>query len=62
MLKTMEIINLYQICVYCKINGSIINMKCKNLAENAMSEVHYSIKNLPSFVSNYRSTVNTYAF
>ena len=37
-----------------------IGRKSKNLSKNAMSEVHYSTKNLQPFASNYRSTSNTY--
>ena len=53
---------LCQIYVHCSINGSIISRKSKNLSKNAMSEVHFSTKNLPPFASNYRSTANTYNF
>ncbi len=61
-LKSMDIMGLCQIYVYRTINGSIISRKSKNLSKNAMSEVHFSTKNLQPFAGNYRSTANPYNF
>ncbi len=58
----MDIKGVGRIYVNCPINVSIISRKSTNLSKNAMSEVHFPTKNLQPFVSNYRSTTNTYDF